>query len=52
MIKGWLVLDYWDVCSKYKDHHKMKEAGTGVVMPYEWSSQQDIPFSQPRTEVK
>lgn len=46
MIKGWLVLDYWDVYIKYKDHHKTKQAGTGVAMPCEWSPQLDIPFSQ------
>lgn len=46
MIKGWLVLDYWDVYIKYKDHHKTKEAGTGVAMPCDWSPYLDIPFSQ------
>lgn len=35
MIKGWLVLDYWDMYIKYKDHHEMKEASTGVVMSSE-----------------
>lgn len=52
MIKGWFVVEYWDMYTKYEGHHKTKAAGAGVVMPCEWSAQHDVPFCQPRTEVE